>query len=108
MRPTPEQLENREVKATSVAWSTSLTAVYETDPRGRRRVAAAGTDGEPLVRVSVKRVDLRWAPAVRRRHLLAVQARHEGQVGNYPLVMPMTTEHRSSRARPRRARSWPR
>ena len=30
---TKEELEDREVKATSVgAWSTSLTAIYETDP----------------------------------------------------------------------------
>jgi acetoacetate decarboxylase len=52
---TPEQLVNREVKATSVgAWSTSLTAVYETDPDVVAAVLPPPLEptGDPLVRVS--------------------------------------------------------
>ncbi|HEX8802537.1 MAG TPA: acetoacetate decarboxylase family protein, partial [Acidimicrobiales bacterium] len=58
---TPEELENREVSATSVgAWATSLTAVYETEPDVVAAVLPpplAPTD-RPLVRVTVARVDL--------------------------------------------------
>jgi acetoacetate decarboxylase len=92
---TPEQLENREVKATSVgAWSTSLTAVYETDPDAVAAVLPPPLEptGEPLVRVSVARVDLGKGRPPFGAGTFAVQASHEGQVGNYPLVMPMTTE----------------
>jgi acetoacetate decarboxylase len=92
---TPEQVENREVKATSVgAWSASLTAVYETDPDVVAAVLPPPLEptGEPLVRVSVARVDLGEGRPPFGAGTFAVQARHEGQVGNYPLVMPMTTE----------------
>ena len=93
---TPEQLENREVKATSVgAWSTSLTAIYETDPDVVAAVLPPPLEptDEPLVRVSVARGRPgRGAPAVRRRHLRRAGRATKGQVGNYPLVMPMTTE----------------
>jgi acetoacetate decarboxylase len=92
---TLEQLENREVKATSVgAWSTSLTATYETDPDVVAAVLPPPlqpTD-TPLVRVSVARVDLGEGRPPFGAGTFAVQARHEGQIGNYPLVMPMTTE----------------
>lgn len=92
---TPEQLENREVKATSVgAWSTSLTATYETDPELIAAVLPPPLEpgDEPLVRVSVARVDLGEGRPPFGAGTFAVQARHEGQIGNYPLVMPMTTE----------------
>jgi acetoacetate decarboxylase len=90
-----EQLSNREVKATSVgAWSTSLTAAYETDPDAVAAVLPPPLEptGEPLVRVSVARVDLGEGRPPFGAGTFAVQARHEGNVGNYPLVMPMTTE----------------
>ena len=92
---TAAQLQNREVKATSVgAWSTSLTAVYETDPDVVAAVLPPPLQptGEPLVRVSVARVDLGEGRPPFGAGTFAVQAQHEGQVGNYPLVMPMTTE----------------
>jgi acetoacetate decarboxylase len=92
---TPEELLNREVKATSVgAWSTSLTASYETDPDVVAAVLPPPLEptGEPLVRVSVARVDLGWGYPPFGAGTVAVQARHGGTVGNYPLVMPMTTE----------------
>jgi acetoacetate decarboxylase len=92
---TPEQLENREVKATSLgAWSTSLTATYETDPDLIAAVLPPPLEptDEPLVRVSVARVDLGEGRPPFGAGTFAVQARHAGRVGNYPLVMPMTTE----------------
>jgi acetoacetate decarboxylase len=91
----PGRLENREVTATSVgAWSTSLTATYQTDGELIAAVLPPPLEptGDPLVRVSVATVDLgRGLPAFG-AGTFAVQARHAGVVGNYPLVMPMTTE----------------
>jgi acetoacetate decarboxylase len=92
---TPEELTNREVKATSVgAWSTSLTATFETDPEVIAVVLPKPLEptDQPLVRVSVARVDLGRGYPPFGAGTFAVQARHEGVVGNYPLVMPMTTE----------------
>jgi acetoacetate decarboxylase len=92
---TPEQLGNKEVEATSVgAWATSLTAVYETDPEVVAAVLPpplTPTD-EPLVRVTVASVDVGRGLPPFGAGTFAVQASHEGTVGNYPLVMPMTTE----------------
>jgi acetoacetate decarboxylase len=92
---TPEQLTNKEVEATSVgAWATSLTAVYETDPEVVAAVLPpplTPTD-EPLVRVTVATVDVGRGLPPFGAGTFAVQASHEGVVGNYPLVMPMTTE----------------
>jgi acetoacetate decarboxylase len=92
---TPDELENREVKATSVgAWATSLTALYLTDPEVVAAVLPPPLEptGEPLVRITVARVDLGRGLPPFGAGTFAVQARHEGVVGNYPLVMPMTTE----------------
>jgi acetoacetate decarboxylase len=92
---TPEELLNREVKATSVgAWSTSLTASYETDPDVVAAVLPPPLEptDRPLVRVSVARVDLGRGYPPFGAGTVAVQARHDGTIGNYPLVMPMTTE----------------
>jgi acetoacetate decarboxylase len=92
---TPEQLRNREVQATSVgAWSTSLTASYETDPEVVAAVLPPPLEptDQPLVRVSVARVDLGRGLPPFGAGTVAVQARHDGAVGNYPLVMPMSTE----------------
>lgn len=92
---TEEELVNREVKATSVgAWSTSLTAIYETDPDVIAAVLPPPLEpsDEPLVRVSVSTVDIGRGLPPFGAGTFAVQARHEGTVGNYPLVMPMTTE----------------
>jgi acetoacetate decarboxylase len=92
---TPEQLGNKEVEATSVgAWATSLTAIYETDPEVVAAVLPpplTPTD-EPLVRVTVATVDVGRGLPPFGAGTFAVQASHEGVVGNYPLVMPMTTE----------------
>jgi acetoacetate decarboxylase len=90
-----DQIENREVKATSVgAWSTSLTAIYETDPEVIAAVLPPPLEptDQPLVRVSIATVDIGEGRPPFGAGTFAVQARHEGTVGNYPLLMPMTTE----------------
>lgn len=92
---TPEELNNREVQATSVgAWSTSLTATYETDPDVVAAVLPPPLEpsDDPFVRVSVARVDLGRGLPPFGAGTFAVQCRHDGAIGNYPLVMPMTTE----------------
>ncbi len=92
---TKDELEDREVKATSVgAWSTSLTTIYETDPEVIAAVLPPPLEpsDRPLVRVSIATVDLGRGMPPFGAGTFAVQARHEGKVGNYPLVMPMTTE----------------
>jgi acetoacetate decarboxylase len=91
---TAEELLNREVQATSVgAWATSLTAIYETDPDVVAAVLPPPLEpADPLVRVTVATVDLGRGLPPFGAGTFAVQARHEGTVGNYPLVMPMTTE----------------
>jgi acetoacetate decarboxylase len=92
---TAEELVNREVKATSVgAWSTSLTAIYETDPDVIAAVLPPPLEptDEPLVRVSIATVDIGAGRPPFGAGTFAVQARHEGTIGNYPLLMPMTTE----------------
>lgn len=90
-----DEVRNREIEATAVgAWATVLTAVYETDPELVATVLPpplAPAD-EPLVRVTIATVDVgRGIPAFG-AGTFAVRARHEEIVGDYPLVMPMTTE----------------
>src|SRR3954451_14182524 len=92
---TPEELSNREVKATSVgAWATSLVAVYETDPEVIAAVLPPPLEptDRPLVSVKVATVDLGRGLPPFGAGSFAVQAQHEGTVGNYALLMPMTTE----------------
>src|SRR5438128_8122339 len=90
-----QELRNREVEATSVgAWAKVLTAVYETDPDVVAAVLPPPLElfEEPLARVTIATVDLdRGLPTVG-AGTSAVRARHEGTVGDYALVMPMTTE----------------
>jgi acetoacetate decarboxylase len=89
-----DELRNREVEATSVgAWATSLVAVYETDPEVVAAVLPPPLQpsGEPLVKVTVATVDIEGLPTFGAGSF-SVQARHEGTLGYYPLVMPMTTE----------------
>jgi len=74
-------------------WSTSLIAEWETDPDAVVQVLPPPLKpaDRPLVRATISRVDLPGG------HLLgagsvAVRAVHDGVEGDYPLVMPMTTE----------------
>jgi acetoacetate decarboxylase len=92
---TEEELRNRELEATSVgAWATTLTAVYETDPAVIAAVLPpplVPTD-QPLVRISIATVDLGRGYPVFGAGSFSVACQHEGTLGDYALVMPMTTE----------------
>jgi acetoacetate decarboxylase len=90
-----DELRSREIEATSVgAWATTLTAHYETDPDLLAAVLPPPLEptDEPLVRVTIATVDIGGGRAPFGAGTFAVRARHEGTVGDYPLVMPMTTE----------------
>lgn len=85
---------NREVKATSIgAWARTLTVIYETDPDVVAAVLPRPLEpgAEPLVRATVAQVTIDGRPPFGAGYF-AVTARHEGTDGEYPLLMPMTTE----------------
>ena len=91
---------DQEVAATKVgAWSTSFTAIYETDPGLIEQVLPpplVATD-QPLVKVSIATVEIdrpsdgRSVPTFG-AGTFGVQCRHGDITGYYPLLMPMTTE----------------
>jgi acetoacetate decarboxylase len=90
-----DQLRNCEVEATSVkTWATTLVAVYETDPDIIAAVLPPPLTpiDEPLVRVTIATVDVGRGYPVFGAGTVAVMCRHEQTVGDYALVMPMTTE----------------
>ncbi len=91
---TDDELRNRELEATSTgAWATVLDAFYETDPDVIAAVLPPPLEpaDEPRVRITIARVDMRDLPTFG-AGTFAVRCKHEGTVGDYPLVMPMTTE----------------
>jgi acetoacetate decarboxylase len=93
-RPVDQQ-EDREVKATKIgAWSTSVTATFSTDPAVVAAVLPPPLEpgAEPRVKVGVSRVDLGGGLPPFGAGTFAVAARHEGNDGFYPLLMPMSTE----------------
>jgi len=91
-----EDVTDREVGATKVgAWSTSFTALYETDPGLIEQVLPPFLQAaqQPIVKVSIATVDLdRPGVPVFGAGTFGVQCTHEGRTGFYPLLMPMTTE----------------
>jgi acetoacetate decarboxylase len=91
-----EELRNRELEATATgAWSTSLVAVFETDPDVIAAVLPRPLEppADPLARVTIATVDMdRPGLPVFGAATFAVMARHEGTDGDYALVMPMSTE----------------
>ncbi len=92
---TADQLRNRELETTSVeTWATTLTAVYETDPEAIAAVLPRPLtpSSEPLVRVTIATVDIGLGRPPFGAGTFAVEAVHDGMIGGYPLVMPMTTE----------------
>ena len=93
---TQEELRNRELEATATgAWSTTLVAIYETDPEIVAAVLPPPLEAppDPLVRVTIASVDMQ-KPGIPifGAATFAVMARHEGTDGDYALVMPMSTE----------------
>ncbi|MEZ5382441.1 MAG: acetoacetate decarboxylase family protein [Microthrixaceae bacterium] len=98
-RPTSDdggrEAPNREVAATKIgAWSTSLTATFLTDPEVIAAVLPPPLEppDEPVVKVSISRVDLGGGRGPFGAGTFAVAARHRDTEGFYPLLMPMTTE----------------
>ncbi len=90
-----DELRNREIQATKVgAWSTSFTALFETDPEVIAAVLPQPLEpsAEPLAKVSIAIVDIGRGLPPFGAGTFGVQAHHEGVTGFYPLLMPMTTE----------------
>ena len=90
-----DELRNREVEATSVkTWATTLVAIYETDPDAVAAVLPPflRAADEPLVRLTIATVDVGRGYPVFGAGTFSVMCEHEGTVGDYALLMPMTTE----------------
>lgn len=90
----PDQLRSREVEKTSVgAWSTVLVATFETDPDILASVLPQPLEpsSRPLAKTTFARVDIPGLPTFGAGSF-SVQCIHEGTIGYYCLVMPMSTE----------------
>lgn len=90
-----DQREDKEVKATKIgAWSTSVTAMFLTDPDVLASVLPPPLrpPAEPIVKVGISRVDLGRGLPPFGAGTFGVAAHHDGHDGFYPLLMPMTTE----------------
>lgn len=90
----PEQIRSREVERTSVgAWSTVLVASFETDPDILASVLPKPLEAptRPLAKATFATVDIPGLPTFGAGSF-SVQCAHEGTVGYYCLVMPMSTE----------------
>ena len=89
-----EAIRNRELEATGrETWSDSLEAVYETDPDVIAAVLPPPLEPgpEPLVRLNISTVTMP-GNLVFGAGWFGVQACHGEVLGEYPLLMPMTTE----------------
>ncbi|MFL6240358.1 MAG: acetoacetate decarboxylase family protein [Actinomycetes bacterium] len=90
-----DELRNREVEATAVkTWANTLVAIYETDPEAIAAVLPPflTAPAEPLVRLTIATVDVGRGYPRFGAGTFAVMCEHEGTVGDYALLMPMTTE----------------
>jgi acetoacetate decarboxylase len=88
------QQVNREIEAKKAdIWSEAVTAVYETEPEILAAVLPPPLEPgpEPLVRITITRVEMPGLP-VFGAGWIGVQARHGDRLGEYPILMPMTTE----------------
>ncbi|MFG2006406.1 acetoacetate decarboxylase family protein [Spirillospora sp. NPDC048911] len=74
-------------------WSTGVIAVWETDPDAVAQVLPPPLKpaGRSLARATISRVELPGGHVLGAGSV-AVRAVHDGREGDYPLVMPMTTE----------------
>jgi acetoacetate decarboxylase len=89
-----EARRNREIEATAgEIWSQALTAIYETDAEVIAAVLPRPLEppAEPLVRLTITTVAMPGGYTFGAGYF-AVRAAHEGLQGEYPLLMPMTTE----------------
>jgi acetoacetate decarboxylase len=85
---------NRELEAKKGdIWSEAVTAVYETDPEIIAAVLPPPLEPgpEPLVRITITKVQMPGL-AIFGAGWIGVQARHGDRLGEYPILMPMTTE----------------
>ena len=85
---------SREIEATAAEiWSTAVTAVYETDPEAIAAVLPKPLEpaDEPRVRLTITSVEMPGLP-VFGAGWFGVAATHDGEPGEYPIFMPMTTE----------------
>jgi acetoacetate decarboxylase len=86
---------NREIEAKKAPdiWSEAVTAVYETDPEIIAAVLPPPLEpgDRPLVRITITRVEMPGLP-IFGAGWIGVQARHQERLGEYPILMPMTTE----------------
>ena len=90
----PEQLRSREVERTSIgAWSTVLVATFETDASVVASVLPRPLEpsDRPLAKATFASVDIPGL-ATFGAGSVSVQCTHEGTLGYYCLVMPMSTE----------------
>jgi acetoacetate decarboxylase len=90
-----DELRNREVEATSVkTWATTLVAIYETDADAVAAVLPPflTAPAEPLVRLTIATVDVGRGYPIFGAGTFSVMCEHDGAVGDYALLMPMTTE----------------
>jgi acetoacetate decarboxylase len=89
-----QQQVNREIEAKKGdIWSEAVTAVYETDPEVIAAVLPPPLEAgpKPLVRITITRVEMPGLP-IFGAGWIGVQARHGDRIGEYPILMPMTTE----------------
>ena len=85
---------NREIAAKRAEiWSEAVTAVYETDPEIIAAVLPPPLvpGPQPLVRITITKVEMPGLP-IFGAGWIGVQARHGDRIGEYPILMPMTTE----------------
>jgi acetoacetate decarboxylase len=88
------QQVNREIAAKKAdIWSEAVTAVYETDPDIIAAVLPPPLEPgpKPLVRITITKVDMPGLPPFG-AGWIGVQARHGERIGEYPILMPMTSE----------------
>ncbi len=85
---------NHEIEAKKAdIWSEAVTAIYETDPEIIAAILPPPLEPgpEPLVRITITRVEMPGLP-IFGAGWIGVQARHGDRLGEYPILMPMTTE----------------
>jgi acetoacetate decarboxylase len=92
-RPVADR-RNREIEATQgEIWSQALTAIYETDPEVIAAVLPhpLRPPAQPLARLTITTVEMPGGHVFGAGYF-AVRAAHGDTEGEYPLLMPMTTE----------------
>src|SRR5580704_19532792 len=89
----PTQVNHEIAAKKADIWSQAVTAVYETDPEIIAAILPPPLEvgPQPLVRITITRVEMPGIP-VFGAGWIGVQARHADRIGEYPILMPMTTQ----------------